>query len=137
MSDLIRRSDVIKALRLEYPTTMPMFKELRKEWEIKTEGYRKAEEVIINLPSSQPIEVQKAYYRGKIDGIKECRAMLKKVKEELAKKPEIIRCKDCKHYTLKPQVNSNNCYIRHCTRSALISSKPDDYCSWAERRTDE
>ena len=48
--------------------------------------------------------------------------------------PEIIRCKDCKHYTLKPQVNSNHCYIRHCTRSALISSKPDDYCSWAERR---
>lgn len=51
--------------------------------------------------------------------------------------PEIIRCKDCKHYTLKPQVNSNYCYIRHCTRSALISSKPDDYCSWAERRTDD
>ena len=50
--------------------------------------------------------------------------------------PEIIRCKDCKHYTLKPQVNSNYCYIRHCTRSALISSKPDDYCSWAERRAD-
>jgi hypothetical protein len=48
--------------------------------------------------------------------------------------PEIILCRDCKHYTLKPQVNSNNCYIRHCTRSAYISSKPDDYCSWAERR---
>ena len=54
----------------------------------------------------------------------------------IASKP-LVRCEDCKYYTLKPQVNSNNCYTRHCTRSALIFSKPDDYCSWAERRTDE
>ena len=51
MSDLIRREDTIKALRLEYPT-MPMFKSLREEWAIKTEGFRKAEEVIMKLPSA-------------------------------------------------------------------------------------
>jgi len=51
MSDLIRREDAIKALRCEYPT-MPMFKSLREEWAIKTEGFRKAEEVIMSVPSA-------------------------------------------------------------------------------------
>ena len=51
MSDLIKRSDAIKALRLEYPM-MPMFKSLREEWAIKTEGFRKAEEVIMSIPSA-------------------------------------------------------------------------------------
>ena len=51
MSDLIKREDAIKALRCEYPT-MPMFKNLREEWAIKTEGFRKAEEVIMSVPSA-------------------------------------------------------------------------------------
>ncbi len=51
MNDLIRRTDAIKALRLEYPM-MPMFKSLREEWAIKTEGFRKAEEVIMSVPSA-------------------------------------------------------------------------------------
>lgn len=51
MNDLIKREDAIKALRCEYPT-MPIFKGLREEWAIKTEGFRKAEEVIMNLPSA-------------------------------------------------------------------------------------
>ena len=50
--DVIKREDAIKALRLEYPM-MPMFKESQKEWAIKTEGYRKAEEVIKNIPSAE------------------------------------------------------------------------------------
>ena len=49
--DLIKRSDAIKELGREYPA-MPMFKSLREEWAIKTEGYRKAEEVIMRLPSA-------------------------------------------------------------------------------------
>ena len=36
------------------------------------------------LPSAQPIDVQEAYYRGKIDGVKECTERLKKVTEEFA-----------------------------------------------------
>ena len=51
MEDLIKREDAIKALRCEYPT-MPMFKGLREEWAIKTEGFRKAEEVIMSVPSA-------------------------------------------------------------------------------------
>ena len=50
MSRYIDADALIMALRLEYPM-MPMFKESRKEWEIKTEGYRKAEEVINDAPS--------------------------------------------------------------------------------------
>lgn len=33
---------------------------------------------IKEIPSAQPIDVQEAYYRGKIDGIKECTTRLKK-----------------------------------------------------------
>lgn len=51
MSDTIYREDAIKALRCEYPA-MPIFKELREEWAIKTEGFRKAEEVIMSIPSA-------------------------------------------------------------------------------------
>ena len=51
MSDLIRREDAIKALRLEYPM-MPLFKAMREEWALRTEGFRRAEEVIMRLPSA-------------------------------------------------------------------------------------
>ena len=50
MSRWIDADALIMALRLEYPM-MPMFKENQKEWGIKTEGYRKAEEVIKDAPS--------------------------------------------------------------------------------------
>lgn len=39
-------------------------------------------ECIKALPSAQLSDVQEAYNRGKIDGIKECTARLKKVNEE-------------------------------------------------------
>lgn len=52
MNDPVEREDAIKALRLEYPM-MPLFKELREEWAIKTEGFRKAENVIMRLPSAR------------------------------------------------------------------------------------
>ena len=50
MSRYIDADALIMALRLEYPM-MPMFKENQKEWEIKTDGYLKAEEVIKNAPT--------------------------------------------------------------------------------------
>lgn len=52
---LIDADVLIMALRLEYPM-MPMFKENQEEWGIKTEGYRKAEEVIRNAPTIEPTE---------------------------------------------------------------------------------
>lgn len=41
-------------------------------------------ESLQTMPSAQSIDVQEAYYRGKIDGVKECTARLKKVNEEFA-----------------------------------------------------
>lgn len=52
MSDLIRKEDAIEALRLEYPM-MPLFKAMREEWALRTEGFRRAEEVIMRLPSAE------------------------------------------------------------------------------------
>ena len=46
------------------------------------EGVCKKVSAIQKLPSARPIDVQEAYYRGKIDGIKECTVRLKKVNEE-------------------------------------------------------
>ena len=48
----IKREDAIKALRLEYPMT-PLFKAMREEWALRTEGFRRAEEVIMRLPSAE------------------------------------------------------------------------------------
>ena len=72
MSELIKRQDAIMALKLEYPM-MPMFKELREEWAIKTEGYRKAEEIIMSLPSAEPPnyakEINIAFQHGFEEGV--------------------------------------------------------------------
>ena len=78
MSDLIAREDAIMALRLEYPM-MPLFKALREEWAIKTEGFRKAEEVIMRLPSvDAPTTmagvtdaIREAEYRGYMKAVEE------------------------------------------------------------------
>lgn len=52
-SDLIRREDALKALRLEYPM-MPMFKSMRNDWATRTEGYREAERIILEVPAVEP-----------------------------------------------------------------------------------
>lgn len=44
-----------------------------------------------------------------------------------SEQPEIIRCKDCRYH------GANECKHSH----ALIVSKDDDFCSYAERRADE
>lgn len=56
---------VIMALRLEYPM-IPMFKESRKEWEIKTDGYRKAEEIINEAPTIDAVSVVHGKWKRKI-----------------------------------------------------------------------
>lgn len=62
MSKWIDADALIMALRLEYPM-MPMFKENQKEWGIKTEGYRKAEEVIKDAPSIDIVRCAECKYK--------------------------------------------------------------------------
>ena len=54
---LIDADKVMMALRLEYPM-MPMFKGLREEWGLKTEGYRKAEKVVLETPTIKTKQVK-------------------------------------------------------------------------------
>ena len=44
----------------------------------------------------------------------------------------VVRCKDCKHYEIhKPKV------LENCERNGyLIPMKPDDFCSYGERKED-
>ena len=43
---------------------------------------------------------------------------------------EVVRCKDCKHYEIhRPKV------LENCERNGyLIPMKPDDFCSYGERK---
>ena len=44
----------------------------------------------------------------------------------------VVRCKDCKHYEIhRPKV------LENCERNGyLIPMKPDDFCSYGERKED-
>ena len=48
--------------------------------------------------------------------------------------PEIIRCKDCKHGSPNGKYG---CRVYHYRRYETHDMKPDDFCSYAERRIDE
>lgn len=48
--------------------------------------------------------------------------------------PEIIRCKDCKHYKQSEWLLSHMCC--HYVIGSTVIRKSDDFCSRAERRTD-
>lgn len=47
---------------------------------------------------------------------------------------EIIRCKDCKWYGLPSHKITENCVKWVKRNSILLPIKPDDFCSYAERR---
>ena len=54
------------------------------------------------------------------------------------KQPEITRCKDCKYLQKWRSEESAKKFgqIYECARNVFDCPKPDDYCSWAERKTD-
>lgn len=53
--------------------------------------------------------------------------------------PKIIRCKDCRHLQKWRSEESAKKFgqIYECVRNVLNCPKPEDFCSHAERRTDE
>lgn len=85
MHDLISRQAAIDAIR-----AMQTYK-LGAGDDILLIDQAEAQAELLMLPPAQPIDVQEAYYRGKIDGIKECTAKIKKVNEEFAKDREALR----------------------------------------------
>lgn len=61
-------------------------------------------------------------------------AAMKEIRELPSAEPEIIRCKDCKHYKIDhPRANGYHCCYR---MHNIFPMKPDDFCSHAERRED-
>ena len=60
--------------------------------------------------------------------------LLKELKER-RKAPEIIRCKDCKHYEwMSNRIPEEQTWHCHCWDA---DTGKDDFCSYAERRNDE
>ena len=54
--------------------------------------------------------------------------MIEPLKREI--QPEIIRCKDCKHY-----LHDEEYGFDWCNRmSGVFRAKPDGFCSWADMR---
>ena len=50
--------------------------------------------------------------------------------------PEIVTCKDCKYWREHKYAKETKRYIPFCGFNAIYT-KADDFCSRAERRTDE
>lgn len=116
MSDLVDRQLAIDALRaLEKPA--PTAQHLSAIFD--------CEDVITSLPSAQPE-----------DKCSECDAWNQY--KNYPRQPEIIRCKDCKHVEMARSEEAARKFgqIYICGRHVFLNPKPDDYCSWAERRTD-
>ena len=84
--DTIYRQDAIDALAEDMPQpytpdgSHPADEGIFMAQEI----YADCIQTLKELPYAQPIDVQEAYYRGKIDGIEECMTRIKKVNEEFA-----------------------------------------------------
>lgn len=47
---------VLRELKFRYPS-MPLFKELRDKWAVRTEGYIEAGEIIMNAPTIDAVRV--------------------------------------------------------------------------------
>lgn len=47
---------------------------------------------------------------------------------------EVVRCKDCKHYHPRCQSVHWQGKKNMCCRSANVHTKPDDFCSYGERK---
>lgn len=78
-----------------------------------------------------PVDPMKSEYAQGIA----CGAALAKtyVKQLPSAQPEIIRCKDCRYY----QDNNDGYPHINCKWDANETPDADDFCSGAERRTDE
>ena len=53
----------------------------------------------------------------------------------MSEKIEVIRCADCKYYTPRKHPSKKwSAIVKACTRSAFVSTKPYDYCSFAVKK---
>lgn len=125
MSDLIERQAAIDAFK---PYAGYESNRTNAEW------VHRIELVLHDMPSAQP-EITE-------DDVKEfCRkrcliVVTSDFYDEMTRRlpsaqPDIVRCKDCKYWGIHKRLNIPWCREMHIDRGA------DDFCSYAERRTDE
>lgn len=113
MKDLISRQAVIDELREAENHAFNSF----------YKGLVKAHKIIANIPSAQTEPSQVARDIATIiENEQDMRVMLSQ--------PEIVRCKDCKHW-----INDHLC--ESLSRFGSFETKADFYCGYSERRTDE
>ena len=114
MSDLISRQAAIDVVRSECRCgeQMDLIEELKTL--PSAQPYTEAE--IQKMQELEQAELQKAYECGRASA-----------------QPEIIRCKECKHHSHDAGYGYDWCN----RTSGVFRVKPEDFCSRAERRTDE
>ncbi len=84
-----------------------------------------ASRTIAEVAESESDESNRINAQNVADDCKQLAAWLRELQER-RKAPEITYCKDCKAI-----------YCDFCMRTLKPVEKEKDYCSWAERRTDE
>lgn len=130
MDDLISRQAAIDALfGLRYTPG---------EWAVK--GLSMCVDVLRNMPSVQPEPCEDCVSRKAVIRLLHSgyhsKSMIEEVKELPSVQPDIIRCRDCKYWREHKYSKETKRYIPFCGFNAIYT-KADDFCSRAERRTDE
>lgn len=69
---------------------------------------------------------------GRMYAINEFIALVKKI--ENGELVEVVRCKDCR-YRIHDQVTNE--WFCNSMHSGFVYAKPNDFCSYGERRTDD
>ena len=87
------------------------------------------ESVLDDLPSAQPTQTNTPNALESLD----CISRQAAIDGRASAQPEIIRCKDCKHHSHDAGYGYDWCN----RTSGVFRVKPEDFCSRAERRTDE
>ena len=121
--ELIRRQMAIDALKQQAET----MSEWSNRYAEQRKGVLTAVNIIVDLPSAQP----DAYWKEQCQSYERT---INKLRESLSTQPEIIRCKDCKHWDTTWQ----NDYAPNYHYCPMIDGthRNDFYCAYAERRQD-
>ena len=81
------------------------------------------------------IEINRSYHGQMPNEVNH--SIWKEINELPSVQPEIIHCKDCKWYELPSHRITENCVRWMESNGILLPIKPDDFCSRAERRTND
>ena len=114
MSDLIERQAAIDAIARSNLLTAGAMLDCKRKIENLPSAQPYSEAELQKMQELEQAELQKAYECGRASA-----------------QPEIIRCKDCKHW--EGERRGYFYYFEQCSLHERTASS-DDFCSWAERR---